>query len=370
MLSGKGFYIWQVKNCEGGNPDAIATKAQNAKLSHVLIKIADTTFAYGFDQNNRDVVKPVVEALRGKGIQVWGWHYVKGDNPTGEASIAVQRMKQLHLDGYVIDAEGEYQNPAKVGAAKTFMTELRNGLGSVTVALSSYRFPSFQKDFPWAAFLEKCDLNMPQVYWEQAHNPDVQLQRSVTEFSNTALVGFIRPYIPTGSAYGSGGWRPTPDDLRRFFAKARDLNLSAANAYSWDWATSPGNTDLWDAVAGFDWPAPTQPPPPADLITRYFTALNTRDLNGLFEMYQPNAAYVTAKGMILGNNAIFNNFYDMLFNKLPNATFTLRDQAGQDPSRRFTWTATSDTGKVLDGDDTLGIRDGLIQYQYSKFTIS
>jgi hypothetical protein len=370
MLSGKGFYIWQIKNCEGGDPDAIATKAQNARLSHVLLKIADTTFAYGYDQQNRDITTPVAEALRAKGIQVWGWHYVKGDNPTGEATIAIQRLKQMHLDGYVIDAEGEYRNPGKAGAAKTFMTALRAGIGSLPVALSSYRFPSFQKDFPWAAFLEKCDFNMPQVYWEQAHNPDVQLQRSVTEFGNAALVGFVRPYFPTGSAYGTGGWKPTADDLRRFFAKARDLKLEGANAYSWDWATSAGNTDLWDAVAGFDWPTTTQPPQPTDLVSRYFAALNTRDLNTLFTFYQPNAAYVTAKGMILGNNAIFNNFYDMLYNKLPNAVFTLRDQSGQDPSRRFTWTATSDTGKILDGDDTLGIRDGLIQYQYSKFTIS
>ncbi len=192
MLNGKGFFIWQVKNCEGGQPDAIAARAQTAKLSHVLIKIADVTLAYGFNQNNADLVKPVVEALRAKGIEVWGWHYVKGDDPDGEARIAIQRVKQLRLPGYVIDAEGEYKTLDKAPAARKFMTALRAGLGNLPIALSSYRFPSFHKDFPWQAFLEKCDLNMPQVYWEQAHNPDVQLQRSVTEFASTDLVGIIR----------------------------------------------------------------------------------------------------------------------------------------------------------------------------------
>ena len=369
-LIGKGFFIWQIRNCEGGRAEAIAAKAQAANLSHVLLKIADTTFAFGFDRNNNDVTAPVANALRQRGIQVWGWHYVKGDDPEGEARIAVQRTKQLQLDGYIIDAEGEYKSVGKAAAARTYMTALRNGLGDLPIALSSYRYPSFHKDFPWAAFLEKCDLNMPQVYWEQAHNADVQLQRSVTEFNNPALVGVIRPIVPTGSAYGTGGWRATPDDLRRFFAKTRELKLPAANAYSWDWATSAGNTDLWDAIAGVDWPFENQVPPPAEVVNRFFTALNNRDLDGLFELYQPNAAHVTAKRTLVGNNAISNYYYDVLFNQLPNATFTLRTQSGQDPTRIFTWSAVSPKGQVLDGNDTLGLRDGLIQYHYTRFNIS
>jgi hypothetical protein len=368
-LLGKGFYIWQIRNCEGGRAEAIAAKAQAANLSHVMLKIADTTFAFGFDRNNLDITAPVANALRQRGIQVWGWHYVKGDDPEGEARIAVQRTKQLKLDGYVVDAEVEYKAAGKAEAARTFMTSLRNGLGPLPVALSSYRFPSFHKDFPWAAFLEQCDLNMPQVYWEQAHNADVQLQRSVIENNNSALVGYVRPIVPTGSAYGTGGWRAEPDDLRRFFAKARELKLWAANAYSWDWATSTGNTDLWDAVAGVDWPFENQVPPAIDIVDRFITALNNRDLDGIFELYQPNAAHVTAKRTIVGNNAISNYYYDVLFNQLPNATFTVRSQTGQDPTRIFSWSALSPRGRVLDGQDTLGLRDGLIQYHYTRFSI-
>ena len=61
-LTGKGCFIWQIKNCEGGNPQAIAAKAQAANLSHVLLKIADTTFGFGFDRNNNDLSLPVVNA--------------------------------------------------------------------------------------------------------------------------------------------------------------------------------------------------------------------------------------------------------------------------------------------------------------------
>ncbi len=368
-LAGKGFFIWQIKNAEGGNPNAIAAKAVAAKLTHVLLKIADTAYAFGYDKNNNDITTPVAEALRGRGLQVWGWHYVKGNDPDGEARIAIQRTKQLRLDGYIIDAEGEYKAAGKADAARTFMTALRAGLPNTPIALSSYRFPSYHKDFPWAAFLEKCDLNMPQVYWEQAHNSDVQLVRSLREFTNPELVGHIRPVIPTGSAYGSGGWRSEPDDLRRFFDKAMELGMPAANAYSWDWATSTGNTDLWDAVAGFDWPVDVQIVQ-GEIVTAFFGALNNRDLDALIGLYQPNAAHVTAKRTIVGDNAIYNYYYDLLFNLLPNAVFTRLDVTGQPPTRIFTWKATSDRGQVIDGNDTIGLRDGRIQYHYTRFTIT
>ena len=372
-LTGKGFFIWQIRNCEGGDPQAIAAKAQAANLTHVLLKIADTTFAFGFDRSNRDITAPVADALRNRGIQVWGWHYVKGDDPEGEARIAIQRTRALRLNGYVIDAEGEYKAPGKANSARTFMNALRAGLPDLPIALSSYRYPSFHKSLPWAEFLEKCDLNMPQVYWEQAHNADAQLVRSVAEFANTSLVGFARPVVPTGSAYGSGGWRATPDDLRTFFRKARELRLDAASAYSWDWATSPGNTDLWDAVAGFDWPVESQsalmPTPASDLISRFFAALNNRDLEALIALYHTNAAHVTAKRTIVGDNAIYNYYYEVLNDLLPVAAFPLLDTSGQDSTRVFTWSAVSSKGSVVDGNDTLGLRDGLIQYHYTRFTI-
>nr|MBI2905973.1 hypothetical protein [Chloroflexota bacterium] len=171
-LTGKGFFTWQLKNCEGANAEAIANKAQAANLSHAVVKVADTTFAYGYDSQNNDITAPVVRALHNRGMQVWGWHYVKGNDPAGEARAAVQRCQQLAVDGYVIDAEAEYKESGKSAAARTFMSALRASLPNLPIALSSYRYPSYHTTLPWREFLEKCDLNMPQVYWEQAHNPD------------------------------------------------------------------------------------------------------------------------------------------------------------------------------------------------------
>src|SRR5437764_751953 len=105
-----------------------AARAAAAGLSHVLIKVAERTYGYGLDWHGQDLVAPVAKALRARGIQVWGWHYVYGEQPVEEARAAVKRANQLGLDGYVIDAEGEYTQPGRAAAAHAFMTHLKSGL--------------------------------------------------------------------------------------------------------------------------------------------------------------------------------------------------------------------------------------------------
>ena len=364
-LQGKGWFIWQIPRCEGGAPEAIAHQAAGAGLTHVLIKVAERTFGVGFDKNGRDLVPPIVDALRARGIEVWGWHYIYGDSPTGEASIAVKRCTELRLDGYVIDAESEFKLPGKAAVARTFMNALRAGLPNLPVALSSYRYPSLHPQVPWKDFLEKCDLAMPQVYWEQAHNPDQQLVRSGAEFADAALVGWVRPFVPTGSAYGVGNWKASPDELKRFLNKAVSLSLPAVNFYSWDYATSPTNTAMWGTVASFKWPGAQ----PQDLVNRFFTALNSGDVERVVGLYHIDAGHVTAERTVIGVDALRVWYTDLLQTKLPGAQFAVQDVSGEGISWRVTWTATSAAGAVLDGDDTFGLRDGLIQYHYTFFTL-
>ena len=138
-LLGKGFYIWQIPRCEGGNPAAIAATAKAAGLSHVLIKIADgSEWAYNYDiERGIDLVPPVLDALKQEGIEVWGWHYIWGKNPRGEARLAIRRARELGIDGYVIDAETEFKQEGMKAAAKVYMRELRAGLRNISIGLST-----------------------------------------------------------------------------------------------------------------------------------------------------------------------------------------------------------------------------------------
>jgi hypothetical protein len=181
--------------------------------------------------------------------------------------------------------------------------------------------------------------------------------------------------FPTGSAYGAGGWVATAGDLRKFLKTARRMGLAGANFYSWDYAGAPSRTDLWDAVANFDWqPAETPDEPveePRDdgIVRAFFDALNAFDLDAVLDLYQPNAAHVTARRTIFGKAALRAWYEELIDTALRGGAFTLGAISGNGGYRRFDWAADSFSGHVEDGDDTIGLRDGLIQYHYTYFTV-
>jgi|APFre7841882724_1041349.scaffolds.fasta_scaffold25879_2 hypothetical protein len=367
-LRGKGYYIWQLQNCEGGSAKAIASKAKQAGLTHVLIKIADgASWAYNIDRTRDvDLVPPVLTALKSAGIQVWGWHYVRGDNPLGEARLGANRARSLGLDGYVIDAEREYKGSGKKAAAQRYAQELRRLLGNMPIALSSYRYPRIHYEIPYGEFLAVCDLAMPQVYFEHSHDPDVQLRRSIDQYMSLPNA---RPVVPTFPTYSVSGWRPTADEVHLALSTAKDLGLEAANAWSWDYASRPGFQDLWNAMAGFGWdvaPAPL-PDPQADLPEELIRRYNNHKATPVLELYSDNAAHVTGDRTVVGHDAIKDWYRYLIKERLADATFVLTGKTGGGTFRQFTWLARGESSGVVVGSDTLGILQGKIQYHYTHF---
>jgi hypothetical protein len=266
--SRKGFYLWQLMNCEAGDPEQIARMARAAGLGHVKIKIADGTHDYNVSVS----IPRTIQALRtyNPGIQILGWQFVYGYDPIGEAQKAVERILELNLDGFAVDAEAEYKLPGRRLAAITYMDRLRSGVGDAfPIGLSSYRYPSYHPQIPWKEFLSRCDYNAPQVYWMYAHNPGQQLERCLAEFHalNQAQGIPPLPIIPTGAAWKENGWQVTPAEVIEFLDTAKRLALGGANFWSWQHARRL--PDVWDAVAGYKWGdsgGELPPPPPAPAL--------------------------------------------------------------------------------------------------------
>jgi hypothetical protein len=364
-LTGKGFFIWKIPNTENGDINAIATLAKAGNFSHVLIKVADAASSYNFDfDKGIDLAPPLAQALRARGIQVWGWHYVYGDDPIGEANKAIQRVQQVGLDGYVIDAEGEYKQAGKAAAASSFMSRIRSSLPNLPIALSSYRYPSLHPQLPWKEFLNGCNYNMPQVYWVQSHNPADQLRRSVAEFQGLAP---FRQIIPVGAAFVERTWSPTQAEVIDFLRTAKELNLSGANF--WEWSNCRRNLpEIWNTIRDYPW-APG-PGAAQDITMQYIHALNTRNPERVLALYNPTAVHVNASRTVQGI-ALLRAWYSSLFTQiLPEATFTHTGFSGSGSSRYFTWTAASKSGKVRNGSDTLGLINGKIAYHYTFFSVN
>lgn len=361
---GKGFYLWRISACEQGNIKEIVDVAVRANLQHVLIKIADGIYSYNVDPKTKlDLCAPLVQAFKARNIDVWGWHYVYGMNPTQEASKAIERVKALELDGYVIDAEAEYKKPGRSLAARKFMADLRKGLPKTPIALSSYRYPTYHPQLPWKDFLDKCDYSMPQVYWIKARNAGEQLTRCVNEYQ--ALTPY-RPIIPTGAAFREGSWSPTAAQVDDFLDTAVKLNLAGASF--WEWSnTRYYLPELWKLIGEYPWPgAPVE----KDISQKLFDSLNNHNLEQVMSLYHPLALHVDEKQTIQGPQAI-RNWYSGLFNQtLPGARYKLVDFDGTGSFRHLGWTADSTRRHVQDGSDTLGLAEGKIAYHYTFFTLS
>ena len=364
ILQGKGYYLWKVDRVEGGNPYKIAEVAKQAGLSHVMIKIADGRYNYNVDkEKNIDLIPPLVEALRARGIQAWGWHYIYGKYPQTEARRSIERVRELNLDGFVVNAEKEFKFSGMDVPAKIYMQEVRKNLPNTPIAISTYRYPSYHRPFPFETFLQYSDINMPQVYWVQSNNPGAQLLKSMREYQN---ISPWRPYFPTGAAYGEHGWRATPEQVTAFLSAVRDYDLPGANF--WEWYYSKQNQGaLWKPVQDFYWPA--EGLGKSDVSIRYLDALNEGDPAKVAALYKQNGVHVTAKRTLQKPNEISNWYTDLLTNKLPNARFEVTGSSIKDNIRTITWTAESSLGRVLDGKDSIAVKDEKIAYHYSYYSL-
>lgn len=259
MLTGKGIYLWRIKDCEGGVISDIVTMAKKANFSHVIIKIADGTVGYNFTEDDGDMAKALAQALQAVDIEPWGWQYIFGRDPVGEAKTATRRMRETGCVGFVINAEKEIRD---IADNDTVVGRYFDGLhetdywAEIPIALSSYRYPEVHPKFPWQAFIDwlgcENDFMMPQVYWKEAHNPAFQLRECLRQYAKITDL----PILPTGSAYCASGWCPTNEEIEEFACEALGLGLPGINFWEWK-ATRAGG--FWHTVKDINYQ--TEPSP-------------------------------------------------------------------------------------------------------------
>jgi hypothetical protein len=364
ILQGKGFKTFNLNECEGGDPASILAVALAAGLSHVLVKIADGEKAFGVDASGIDFTAPVVQALRAAGIAVWGWHSVHGDDPAAEAAVAIARMKALGLDGYVVEAKDEYCRFGLEKAARLFMSSVRDAL-AVPIALSSYCFPNYHPELPWSTLLEFCDLHMPQVTWEQAHNGGAQLHESKRQCD--ALPN-ARSCVPTGPAYTTTSWSPTTGEIIEFMNTAKTLGVPAINFTKWD-SCRQYLPDLWSTIADFAWPASaplpkqeTSPLPTLQdtFLAQFLAAMNSRHAEQIIALYVSAAIQVWENQFLSGPEAILTS-YAAFFDSLPAVTrFTISQIQAVNDQRQFSWKAGN-----ISGETTLVLENRKIVLDYT-----
>jgi hypothetical protein len=281
-MNGIGMYQW--KNVYT-TPEATADALSAMGCRWVAIKIGDGAAATWATYPGAQ--QAAIRAFVERGIQVWGWHYVyggvaavrnedgtwryiaSGPSPEQEADFVNDIMGKLAsagMSGYIIDAEQEYKGGGQAARATRFMDRLNV---SVPVALSTYRYPTAHREFPWREFYAsgKIHYHMPQVYQDDGAGQAVaQLRRCIREYSEYTGIPQL-PFVPAGRAYIEGPFKEVrASEITAFINECKQREFSGCFFWSLDqYRNRAGIKPEVDAgIAASPWPAPVAPPPPPE----------------------------------------------------------------------------------------------------------
>jgi hypothetical protein len=208
---------------------------------------------------------------------------------------------------------------------------------------------------------------MPQVFWVNSHEPGRLLEQVIAQFKR---VYPVVPIIPTGPACEENGWRPTPAEIREFLSAAKELGLDGAHFWLWDYAGTNQGSDLWRTVSGYSWAGDEIDT--NDLVSRFFQALNRSDIDAIIQLYESDGVLITRQRTLRGSFELRDYYTNLMDGDFAGGRFTVDKRESRDNTELVTWSGSSSSPAQMQihGQDTIGLREGRIQYHTSLYEIT
>lgn len=269
---GKGMWTWEIWDADNGSLDSIISTLKGAGVTWVTLKLGDGNSSWNRPgealytwASQYGGVDSVIVRFHENGIKVYGWQYVYGTSEwsgpgvaPSEFDVTSEILDTPGIDGFIIDAESEFENVGMNTVAAEYMDSIRTLFPQAFVALSSFARVTGHSTFPWVTFLESCNVNMPQDYW--AVRPLTPLQEyddMWNDFSSwenkwisEGYVNAVKPIVPTGQGEYFGAGNPVyPGDIFEFCNLAQGAGDAGVSLYEFSGMTS----SAWTEYAGC-WP--------------------------------------------------------------------------------------------------------------------
>ncbi len=254
---GKGDWIWQIPACQtalGVNSVQGIIDYEVARgMKWITVKCGDGSSIW--TQFNADLITRAHNA----GLKIFGWAYVYGNSVQGEINVALNALN-LGADGFIIDAETEYEVLANNSAAAAqYCQGIRAAYPDRFLAHAPYPIISSHSGFPYITFGRYCDAVMPQAYWKDIGNtPTFMVTRMNSEWRTwqNSLTGAdtnaIKPIIPIGQGYASVNGAIAAGEVHSFF-NALKTNTPSATAGGYKgasfWSCQHHSSIVWDEMA-------------------------------------------------------------------------------------------------------------------------
>jgi hypothetical protein len=278
---GKGDWIYKMPDTESrlgvATTQAVINYEAGMGMQWITVKCAD-----GADTNDWSQFNPTLIAqAHAAGLKIFGWAYVYGNqsnnaagasNVQSEINAALTSLDQ-GADGFIIDAEIEYEAPGQSNAAAQYCQGIRARYPNTFLAYAPFPFitnyPGFtgHPNFPYAVFGYYCDAVMPQTYWSNYSITPVQMiadldgvwsewQSGLTGTNRNA----IKPIIPVAQ---SDSPAETGADISAFVTGLKtDAAPASAGGYHGVsfWNCQQRNTNMDTAVLAANIGAASPPP--------------------------------------------------------------------------------------------------------------
>lgn len=253
VLEGAGVWIWRVRQCEGGDADAIVARAVRAGVRQLWVRVGDSRDGF----YGAATLDALVARAHAAGLVVIGWGFPFLYDPVADSGWTRAALDWRGRDGASLDAfspdiesssEGTALSARRVVLYLSLVRPLAAETGRPLVATVFRPTPQRLGSYPYAAMAPYVDAFAPMVYWS-CNEPGTLAAAAVRRLATLAPVHVIGQGYDMTDEGGRVGL-PTGAEVARFCDAGR--RAGALGASLWHWAEL--TQDEWRALGSSWWP--------------------------------------------------------------------------------------------------------------------
>lgn len=263
MIEGKSIFSWNVPAILNGDSKKFTEALLDGGFEGVCLKAGDGNQVFKMHKNGpwgswgENIKFHLIEELRKANIKIYLWHFLYGADPRGELSTAIKQCAYFKPDGYIWDAEGNFDSRKTAeSSARLISNGLKMIYPDIPQALCWWALPLNPNNYKseWHpvkvanAFMETVDVVMPMMYWGGNTSNDAisYLHKSLNIWSTLTEL----PIIPIGRAYTGDGGVMNPVAIKAFANRVLELadeyDLTGISWWSFDKAFQ--SREIWEAL--------------------------------------------------------------------------------------------------------------------------
>lgn len=171
----------------------------------------------------------IINKFKTQGIEVWGWRYIfdrRSSTSTTGVVNAIRRAIGCGIQGFVFDVEQEVKNPGTHAKLREILMQAKQVIPNGCMGYTSFGAPDFHPEVPWRLLNERCDLQLPQIYFEKftfgsgTEGSEQENENEVTScLEQHRRWGLDKPILPLWGSESDSQYPASKNELQKYLTK-------------------------------------------------------------------------------------------------------------------------------------------------------